>query len=209
MDAAKLAGRRVEAIVIGASAGGIEALTALLPALPAGATVAVFVVLHLPRSGSSLLVEIFTPRCALRVEEAMDKQPVRAGSVCFAPPDYHLLIERDTGTGTGTAAAHRIALSIDEPVHHSRPSIDVLFESAADVFRERLLGIVLTGGNEDGAAGLAAVQAAGGLTAVQDPEEAQVRRMPDSALERIAPDFVLPLAGLAELLSTVAVEAAP
>lgn len=198
MSGAVLVGRPIEAIVIGASAGGVEALTVLLPALPAGLPLAVFIVLHLPRSGPSLLPEIFAPRCALKVEEALDKQPVRPSSVYFAPPDYHLLID----------GGPRLALSVDDPVHHSRPSIDVLFESAADVYGERLLGMVLTGGNEDGAAGLAAVQRAGGLTAVQRPEDAQMPSMPERALERVAPDFVLPLAGLAGLLAGLTVEAA-
>jgi two-component system chemotaxis response regulator CheB len=181
---------RIDAVVIGTSAGGVEALSALLPALPAGTRAAVFVVLHLPRERRSLLVEIFGPRCALPVVEAIDKEPIAAGTIYFAPPDYHLLLD----------AGPRLALSVDELVNYSRPSIDVLFESAADLYRERLLGIVLTGGNEDGAAGLAAVQRAGGTTVVQDPATAQVALMPASALGRIRPDFVLNLEQIAALL---------
>ena len=188
-----LAGR-IDAIVIGTSAGGIEALAALLPALPAGTRASVFVVIHLPRDSRSLLVEIFQPRCALPVREASDKEPVEPGAIYVAPPDYHLLID------SGPA----LALSIDAPVHHSRPAIDVLFESAADVYRTRLLGIVLTGGNEDGAAGLAAVRRAGGLALVQDPQEAQVRAMPEAALARVAAADVLTLARIAALLGTLA-----
>ncbi len=115
---------RIEAVVIGTSAGGVEALSALLPALPAGVCAPVFVVLHLPRERPSLLVDIFGPKCAVPVREAVDKDPIEPGTVYFAPPDYHLLID-DGPT---------IALSDDEPVHHSRPSVDVLFESAADAF---------------------------------------------------------------------------
>ncbi|MBC8056763.1 MAG: chemotaxis protein CheB [Rhizobiales bacterium] len=181
---------RLEAVVIGASAGGIDALLKLLPALPADAGVAVFVVLHLPRDRRSLLVEIFAPKCAVPVVEPADKEPVVPGTVYFAPPDYHLLI--DSGP--------RIALSVDEPVNYSRPSIDVLFESAADVYQERLMGIVLTGGNHDGAAGLATVQLAGGVSVVQEPGSAHSAWMPTAALQRVDADFVLPLEGIAVLL---------
>lgn len=184
---------RIDAIVIGASSGGVEALSVLLPALPPRLSAAVFVVVHLPRRGPSLLVDIFAPRCTLPVCEAIDKAPVEPGTVYFAPPDYHLLVERG-----GT-----LALSADDLVHFSRPAVDVLFESAADVYRERLLGIVLTGANQDGAAGLEAVGLGGGVTVVQDPETAYVRTMSDAALQRRAPDLVLPLDGIAALLSTL------
>ena len=184
---------RIEAVVIGASAGGVEALLTLLPALPADARVAVFVVLHLPRDRRSLLVEIFAPKCAVPVLEPGDKEPVVPGTVYFAPPDYHLLLDHGP----------RIALSVDEPVNYSRPSIDVLFESAADVYRERLMGIVLTGGNPDGSAGLAAVQRAGGVSVVQEPGSAQSAWMPASALQCVDADFVLPLEGIALLLRSL------
>jgi two-component system chemotaxis response regulator CheB len=181
---------RVDGIVIGASAGGIEALSILLPALPAKLSASVFIVLHLPRDRPSLLVEIFSRRCALPVREAEDKQPVEPGTVYFAPADYHLLLD----------AGPELALSDDELVNFSRPSIDVLFESAADVYRERLLGIILTGGNEDGALGLQAVHRAGGVTVVQQPESAQVPLMVVSALQRGPADFVLSLDQIADLL---------
>ncbi len=185
-----LAGR-IRAVTIGASEGGIEALSVLLPALPAGLPAAVFIVLHLPRERPSLLVEIFEKRCALRVKEAEDKEPVEPGTVYFAPPDYHLLIER----------SGQLALSVDDPVHYSRPSIDVLFESAADVYGQGLLGIILTGGNEDGAHGLQAVHDAGGVTVVQRPDEALVPLMVMSALQRRPADFVLSLEEIAQMLN--------
>jgi two-component system, chemotaxis family, protein-glutamate methylesterase/glutaminase len=181
---------RIDGIVIGASAGGVQALSELLPALPADSRAAVFVVLHLPRDKPSLLVEVFSRKCALEVREAQDKEPVVPGTVYFAPPNYHLLV--DTGP--------QLALSADDLVHHSRPSIDVLFESAADIYRERLLGIILTGANEDGAEGLAAVHDAGGITVVQEPQTAQSSLMILSALELRSPDLVLPLGGIAELM---------
>jgi two-component system chemotaxis response regulator CheB len=190
---------RTEAIVLGASAGGVQALSELLPALPGGAQVSVFVVLHLPRDRPSLLADVFSHRCALAVREAQDKEPVAPGTVYFAPANYHLLIDEGP----------QLALSVDEPVHHSRPSIDVLFESAAEIYRERLLGVILTGANEDGAAGLAAVHDAGGITVIQEPQSAQASLMVLSALRRRSPDLVLPLGGIAQLFGSLAPSAAP
>jgi two-component system chemotaxis response regulator CheB len=185
---------RIEAVVIGASAGGVEALNEILPALPATFRPAVLIVLHLPRERPSLLVEIYEKRCALPLREADDKEPVEPGTVYFAPPDYHMLVEK----------SRQIALSTDEPVHFSRPSIDVLFESAADVYGERLLGIILTGANEDGAAGLHAIHRAGGVTVVQQPDSAKVPLMVVSALQRNPADFILSLSEIGELLKGLA-----
>jgi len=185
---------RIDAVVIGASAGGVEALSEILPALPASFRPALLIVLHLPRERPSLLVEIFASRCALPVREADDKEPVEPGTVYFAPPDYHMLVEK----------SRQIALSTDEPVHYSRPSIDVLFESAADVYADRLLGILLTGANADGAAGLHAVHRAGGVTVVQRPDSAKVPLMVVSALQRNPADFMLSLPEIAELLKGLA-----
>jgi two-component system chemotaxis response regulator CheB len=125
------------------------------------------------------------------VREAEDKEPVIAGTVYFAPPNYHLLVD----------AGPQLALSADDLVNHSRPSIDVLFDSAAQVYREHLLGIILSGANEDGAEGLAAVHDAGGLTVVQEPQTAHSSAMILSALERGPADLVLDLAGIAGLLA--------
>jgi two-component system chemotaxis response regulator CheB len=185
--------RDLRAVVIGASAGGVQALAEVLPALPAGTSVAVLVVVHLPRDRPSLLAEVFAPKCALAVREARDKEPVAPGTVYFAPSNYHLLV--DVGP--------RLALSADDLVHHSRPSIDVLFESAAAIYRDKLLGVILTGANEDGAEGLAAVHDAGGTTVVQEPQTAQASAMVLSAMRLRAPDLVLPLAGIAELFRHV------
>jgi two-component system chemotaxis response regulator CheB len=193
MTAPPAARQNIEAVVIGASAGGIFALSEILPALPSASKVSVFVVIHLPRDRPSLLVDVFSPRCALKVQEAEDKQPVMPGTVYFAPANYHLLVEQ----------GRHLALSADDLVHHARPAIDVLFESAADVYRERLLGIILTGANEDGADGLAAVHDAGGMTVVQEPQSAYSSVMVLSALERRSPDLVLPLGGIAEVLRSL------
>ena len=183
----------VRAIVIGASAGGVEAIGTLLSALPGALQAPVFIVLHLPRERPSLLATIFQLKCALPVKEASDKEPVAPGTVYLAPPDYHLLVDEGPLT----------ALSADEPVHYSRPSIDVLFESAADVYRAGLLGVVLTGGNQDGAAGLAAVIAAGGHGVVQLPESAQVPYMPAAALQRNPSSRVLLLGDIAGLFAAL------
>ncbi|WP_313915201.1 chemotaxis protein CheB [Tahibacter sp.] len=175
--------RPVEAIVIGASSGGVEALTRVLPALSADTRASVFVVLHLPRERGSLLVDVFAPRCKLPVREVHDKDPIAAGTIYFAPPDYHLLIDEGP----------QLALSMDEPVEFSRPSVSVLFETAAAVYGDRLLALLLTGAGSDGAAGMQAVQRAGGLTVVQQPESARMPQMPAAALERISVDHVLTL----------------
>lgn len=185
--------RHIGGIVIGGSAGAFEALDSLLPALPPRLAAAVFIVLHLPGDRPSALADIFAPKCIRPVEEAEDKAPARPGTVYFAPPDYHLLIEKGP----------YLALSVDAPVNLSRPSIDVLFESAADVYGPSLMGIILSGGSADGAAGLAAVHAAGGLTVVQEPRSAAVPLMITSALERCPAHRVLALDEIAGLLRRI------
>ena len=184
--------RDADAVVIGASAGGVEVLSMLLSALPASCRLSFFVVMHIPRERPSMLPELFGARCALPVKEAEDKEPIQPGTVYFAPPDYHLLIDR------GPA----FALSSDEPVHFSRPSIDVLFDSAADIYGERLIGVILTGANQDGAEGLAAVGRAGGRTVVQDPVSAAVAYLPEAALSEGPVDFVLSLDQLRDLFAS-------
>jgi len=150
-------------------------------------------VLHLPEAHESRLPEVFSNRLGLPVEEAQPHAPVEAGTIYFAPPGYHLLVEAD----------HTFSLSCDPPVLFSRPSIDVLMESCADLYGRQMAGIVLTGANEDGARGLACIGASGGLTAVQDPAEAAHAAMPLAAVKMANPDYVLPLAGLRRLLHTV------
>ena len=179
--------------MIGASIGGVAALGAILPALPAGFRPAMAIVLHLPAEHDSLLAELFSGPCRLPVVEALDKMPIEPGHVYFAPPGYHLLIEQD----------EHFALSVDDPVNFSRPSIDVLFESAAVAIGPAVLGVVLTGSNADGADGLAAIRRAGGLAWVQLPETAQAAPMPLAAIERAGADRILSLdaiaLGMAEL----------
>jgi len=184
---------QIDAVVIGASAGGIEALNQILPRLPASLPVPVFVVVHLPREQKSLLAEIFVQRCALRVVEAEDKESIEKGTIYFAPPDYHLLIN----------SRNELSLSVDDLVNFSRPSIDVLFESAAEVYQESLMGIVLTGANTDGATGMATIARHGGVAVVQRPDTAVSSTMIDAALASTPKSMVLDLPGIAQLMMSI------
>jgi two-component system chemotaxis response regulator CheB len=173
---------RPEAVVVGASAGAVEALSAILPALPAGYPLPILVVVHLPADRKSILAELLQAKCAMTVVEAEDKQPIEPATVYVAPPDYHLQVEPGL----------RLSLSSEEPVHYSRPSIDVLFETAADAYGPALVGVVLSGANSDGARGLRAILDAGGSAVVQHPDHAYSAPMPRAALA-LCPE-ALPLA---------------
>ena len=186
-------GVEAEAIVIGASAGALEALSAILPQLPADYGLPVMIVVHVPPDRKSVLAELFQAKCRIAVREAEDKEPIRAGTVYFAPPDYHLLVE----------AEKTLSLSADEPVLYSRPSLDVLFESAADAYGLGLVAIVLTGANEDGAAGLKAAFEAGGTAIVQNPGEAFAQGMPEAAIAACPEARVLSLKEIAQYLAEV------
>lgn len=181
------------AVVVGCSAGGMDALAHLLEPLPADFPVGIAVVNHLhPHSATRQMSKYLKARCRLDVVEAEEKEPFLPGRVHLAPANYHLLLE----------SSGRFALSIDEKVKYSRPSIDVLFESAAEVFRETLVGIILSGASSDGADGLAWIKAAGGYAIVQDPETADVAVMPRSAIAQCAVDRVLPVQAIGELLGS-------
>jgi two-component system chemotaxis response regulator CheB len=179
----------LEAVVIGASAGAIEALRELLPTLSRQLWQPIIVVVHLPPRRQSLLPELFSPLCAVPVTEPLDKQPISGSGIWFAPADYHLLID-----------ARRFAFSLEPPVHYSRPSVDVLFESAACAYGASLTGVVLSGASDDGAAGARSIRQHGGHVYVQDPGQALVRTMPDAAIRLAAPQFVGSLAAIATLL---------
>ncbi|UCZ85788.1 chemotaxis protein CheB [Pseudomonas sp. L5B5] len=182
---------RIDAVVVGASAGGVEALLSLFGGFGRSFRLPVIVVLHLPEERRSQLAEVFDRRLALQVKEADDKEQIVAGTLYFAAPGYHLSVEQDRS----------LSLSQEDRLHHSRPSIDYLFESAADAYGERLAAVLLTGANQDGARGLAEVKRQGGLTIVQDPDEAHVSTMPDAALALHQPDHILPLCGISLLLA--------
>ena len=188
--AAAMGARRIEMVVIGGSAGGVDALVGLVPALPAGFGPAVTCILHVPPDRESRLAELFALRTALPVREAQDKEPIQPGTVYFAGSGYHLSIEQDRS----------FSLSCEPPVQFARPAIDILMESAADVYGPALAGILLTGANYDGADGMCRIRERGGLTIVQDPEEAQASTMPEEAIRRCAPHLVLPLAGIRTVL---------
>jgi two-component system chemotaxis response regulator CheB len=182
--------REIDAVVIGGSAGGLEAMMRMLTGLPSDFRLPLIALLHLPGDGDSKLADVFGARLAILVEEAVDKTRIAPGTLYLAPGGYHLLVEQD----------YSLALSCEAPVHHSRPSIDVLMESAADAWGERLMGILLTGANDDGADGLARIGEMGGLTVVQDPQEAAMPTMPRAAIRRRAPDLVLTLDRIRTLL---------
>ncbi|EAQ77776.1 chemotaxis protein CheB [Blastopirellula marina] len=160
-----------EAIAIGASSGAVEAVSAILTRLPEDYPLPIFVVVHVPPDRPSALVDVFQAKSPLNIREAEDKEPIEPSCVYLAPPDYHLMIETEK----------LISLSSEEPVHYSRPAIDVLFETAADAYGAGLIGIVLTGSNDDGSAGLRCISQLGGATIVQCPNEAASPFMPNSA----------------------------
>jgi len=186
---------QVDLVVAGASAGAIEALRVVLSALATDHP-PIAIVVHVPSHTPSLLPSLFSEVTAF---EAEDKQPLQTGAVYFAPPDYHLLAER----------AGVLSLNADDPVHFSRPAIDVLFESAAAGFGPRALGVLLTGANSDGALGLKAIHESGGFTVVQHPDTAQARAMPQAALGLFTPDRVLDLFGIRDLLAELGTRRTP
>ncbi len=180
-----------KAVMIGGSAGSIEVLLKLLPALPETLTYALIIVLHRKHTAESALADLLTSKSRLVIQEVDDKEPLKTGKVYLAPADYHLLIE------------HSLVFSLDasEKVNYSRPSLDVSFESAAEVFGPELVGILLSGANADGTAGLKAIKRAGGLIVVQKPETARVAYMPQQAIQEADVDYVLDIFELARLLN--------
>lgn len=183
--------RNIKAIVIGTSAGGLYALKRLLPALPATFPCPLLIVQHLSPHSDNYMVRMLNELSAITVKEADEKEPVVPGTAYVAPPDYHLLVEQD----------FTLSLSVEEKVNYSRPSIDVLFETAADAYGPHLMGIVLTGANADGARGLAYIKKKGGYALVQQPEDAESPAMPRAAIEKAVPDKVLTLQEIISFLS--------
>jgi two-component system chemotaxis response regulator CheB len=179
-------------IVIGASWGGLHALERLIGGLPRDFRTPIAIAQHRAAdSGSGVLQDMLSARSQHVVCEPSDKDPIEAGCVYIAPADYHLLVESDG-----------FALSTDVAVHYSRPSVDVLFESAADVYGDRLIAIVLTGANDDGAHGMMRVRRRGGQTIAQDPASAERPEMPAAAIATGAVQHVLPLDEIAGFLAS-------
>lgn len=185
--AALIPGRDFDALVIGGSAGAFSALQIILPALDCPSLVAVVVLHQSPQGGD--LAELFAGLAAMPCVTVEDKLPAAPGTIYFAPPAYHLLLER----------AGHFALSLDAPVNYSRPSIDVTFESASDSYGARVAGIVLTGANDDGARGLRTLAARGGIAIAQEPSEAEVPLMPQAAVRLALPRATLRLEQMARL----------
>lgn len=185
--------KRIDAIVMGGSAGALDVLRQLLAGLPPTLRIPVIVVLHLPANVPGMSHEVLQQFSPLRMKQAEDKEAIAPGIVYFAPPGYHLLVE----------SHGHFALSVDQPVHFSRPAIDVLFESACDAYTPHLLGVLLTGASQDGAAGLQAIHEMGGVTMIQTPSTAEAAVMPTAALALFNPTFTGSPQQLRDLLSCI------
>lgn len=168
-------------VVIGGSAGSLEVILHILPNLENIDSIAILLILHRRNSDDNVLEELLRMKSGLQVNEIEDKTPINPGRIYVAPADYHLLIETN----------FEFALDVSEKVHYSRPSIDVAFESAADVFGNKLVAILLSGANSDGTEGLIAVKKQNGTAIIQSPETAEVPYMPAFALKHLEADYVL------------------
>ena len=183
----------MKAVVIGGSAGALQALFIILRDLPANYELAIFITVHVPPERRSILAEVLQSKCQITVQEAQDKESISIGTAYIAPPDYHLLVEKN-----GT-----LALSSDEPIFYSRPAIDVLFESAADAYGPAVVGVVLSGASGDGAKGLKSIESAGGVAIVEDPGTAYASTMPEAALNACNEAKIFSLDQLAEYLKSL------
>ncbi|HKL83287.1 MAG TPA: chemotaxis protein CheB [Desulfobacter sp.] len=182
-----------EAIVVGVSAGGLVALAEVLPKLDKDMTLPVMIVQHQSHDSDDFLVRYFDDLCRHSVKEVEDKMPVESGTIYFAPANYHLLVEPDK----------TFSLSTEARVNYSRPSIDVLFESAADTYMDRLVGIILTGANSDGTNGAARIKELGGLIIAQDPETAEADAMPMSVVKHVQVDHILALNRIGDFINSL------
>ena len=187
--------KNCRAIVIGSSAGGVKALKVVLSSLAKDFSLPIAIVQHLGSGSNGMLAGQLCEKSHVLVKEAEDKESLRPGIAYIAPPDYHLLIEKDA----------TFSLSVDEKVNFSRPSIDVLFESAAVAYGLGLVGIVLTGSNSDGALGLKKIHANGGLTIVQDPLTAESPKMPQYCLDAFDPDHILSLEEIGPFINSISI----
>ncbi|MBT3206909.1 MAG: chemotaxis protein CheB [Bacteroidetes bacterium] len=182
--------RKYEAIVIGVSAGGMAALNTIMPALPKNFSIPILIVQHISPRSENYLVHILNNSCKLKVKEADEKEKIENGKVYLAPPNYHFLVEED----------FTISLSTEERVNYARPSINVLFESAAIAYKNSLIGVILTGANNDGSQGLKSIKDYGGYVIVQNPKTAEVESMPKAALKATKTNNVFELEKIAEIL---------
>ncbi len=181
---------RYEAIVIGVSSGGMNALSSLFSALPGNFSIPIIILQHIGARSNNQWIKLLNKKTAVIIKEAEEKEKIENGNAYVSPPNYHLLIERDK----------TFSFTIDERVNYARPSIDVLFESAAEAYKTKLIGIILTGSNNDGARGMKRIKECGGLIIAQDPETAESSYMPASGIAAVKMDYILPLQGISELL---------
>ena len=181
---------KYEAIVIGVSSGGMNALKVMFSLLPKEFNTPIIIVQHISSQSENLWIRLLNDKSNLYIKEADEKESIEQGKVYIAPPNYHLLIERDK----------TFSLTIDERVNYARPSIDVLFESAAEAYKSKLIGVILTGSNNDGTNGLKRIKEYGGLTIVQDPATAESSYMPASAIAVVQMDYILTLENIIKVL---------
>ncbi len=179
-----------EAIVIGVSSGGLNALNVIFSNLPQDFSLPIIIVQHVSPRSNNKWIKLLNDKTNLQMKEADEKEKIENAAIYIAPPNYHLLIEKDK----------TFSLTIDERVNYARPSIDVLFESAAEAYKDKLIGIILTGSNADGTAGLKRIKEYGGLTIAQDPATAESGYMPASAIAAVKPDHILCLEEIIKLL---------
>lgn len=179
--AQNLTSSRLELLVIGGSAGSLEVILSVLPLLPKDLPFAIIIVLHRKQNTDTTLIDLLSSRTSLQVIEANDKEPIVPSTIYVAPADYHLLVEND----------HTLSLDYSEKVNYSRPCIDITFQTAAEVYREKLACLLLSGASADGVEGLELVKTLKGITAVQDPKTAEVSYMPQKALDKMEVDFIV------------------
>ena len=183
--------RHFKTIVIGGSAGSLEVLFRLLPKLRPDLKIAVIIVLHRRNSGDSSLSELLSTKSSIPTQEVEDKDPILPGNIYLAPSDYHLLAEKN----------FTFSLDYSEKINFSRPSLDVTFESAADVYGSSLIGIILSGANEDGTKGLLTIKNNGGIIVAQEPRTAQMPLMPQYAIDHAAIDYILGIDEMADFIN--------
>ena len=185
-----------EAIVIGVSSGGMNAMKIIFSLLPENFSIPIIIVQHIGSQSENLWIKLLNDKSKLEIKEADEKEKIEKGKVYIAPANYHLLIEKNK----------TFSLTTDEKVNFARPSIDVLFESAAEAYQNKLIGVVLTGSNNDGTRGIKRIKDYGGLTIVQDPDTAESFFMPASVIASFLPDYILPLEDIIKLLIKIDIQ---
>jgi len=188
-----------EAVVMGVSSGGMQAMKVLFSQLPKHFPAPIIVVQHIGAHSDSTWISILNNNCKLTIKEADEKEVIKKGFVYIAPPNYHLLVEKDK----------TFSLSVDEKVNFARPAIDVLFETAAEAYNDKLIGVILTGSNHDGTQGMKKIKEYGGLTIAEDPATATSPFMPASAINAMQPEHIVSLENIVDLLINITTPACP